>query len=327
MRALLLASLLASSSAPGQLPGLKGSKPAAAATPSPEIAYDSPRASLVEFEGLCSAGRWGEAARYLDLPEETSPTDAERLARHLKAVLDFHIPDPAKVSAASSGRLDDGLPPDVEELGVVVGASAEPSEPIRMVRREWRGRFVWVFSRGTVSRVDRWYESLPDHALRERFPAYLFLPGPRGVLWWQWAALLLVVPVVVLLGRVLGWGTRRVLLKLVSRMKTRWDEIFVKRMKGPIALGWGILLLFLSLFFLRLNAAGFDLVLRVLQTAAAIWFFWIVLKGISLAADVAAVSEWARTNPNAPSVLTFGVRAGEFLVVVLGVLVSSPPSG
>ncbi len=322
-RTLLLALLLASTTAPGQIPGLKSPpKQAPVATPAADLAYDSPRASLIEFEALCRAGRLADAARYLELPEETPPAEGQRLARRLKAILDFNIPDPAKVSSSSGGRLDDGLPPDIEEIGVVFTSSADRAEQIKMVRREWRGRFVWVFTRGTVSRIDRWYDSLPDHALRERLPAEFFLPGPSGILWWQWIALLLVLPVVVVLGHVFGWGTRRVLLKLAQQTKTQWDEIFVRRLKGPIALGWGILLLFLSLYFLKLNAAGFDLIVRVLQTAAAIWFFWILVKAVRLGSDVAAVSDWARTNPNAPSILTFGVRAGEFLVVALGVLVS-----
>lgn len=326
-RAWVLAALLSiaglAAPAGAQIPGMTiAPKAPASPAPSEEIAYDSPRASLLEFATLCDTARWDQASRFLDLPLGATSRDAQRLAQRLKAVLDFNIPDLAKVSASSSGQLDDGLPPDVEEIGVVWTHPGERPEPIRMVRREWKGRFVWVVSAKTVLRIDHWYESLPDHALRQRLPARFFQPGPLGVLWWQWIALLLVVPLVVVLGRVLGWGTRRLLLRLARRTTTPWDEIFVRRLKGPIALGWGILLLYLSLHLLRLNAAGFLLVLRWIQAAAAIWFFWILVKGVRLASDVAAASDWARTNPNAPSVLTFGVKAGEVLVVVIGVLAS-----
>lgn len=323
LAAALVATVPFAGTASAQIPGLKNAPKIPIPTAAPEdVAYDSPRGSLLTFEALCRDGRWNEAIRYLELPEGSSPAYAQQVASRMKAILDFNIPDPAKVSASSAGRQDDGLPQDVEEIGVVFTTGAAQPEPIRMVRREWRGRFVWVFTRTTVARIDSWYETLPDHALRTRFPSWLFLPGPKGVLWWQWITLFLVIPVVVVLGRILGWGTRRVLLLVTKQTSTPWDEIFVRRLKGPIALGWGILLLFVSLVFLRLNAAGYLLVLAVLQTAAAIWFFWIVLKAIRLAADVGAASEWSRTNPNAPSVLTFGVRAGEFLVFVLGFLVS-----
>ena len=38
-------------------------------TPAPEAAPDSPRATVAEYLGLARAGRFDEAARFLDLPD------------------------------------------------------------------------------------------------------------------------------------------------------------------------------------------------------------------------------------------------------------------
>ncbi|MFH0899977.1 MAG: hypothetical protein V2A73_05040, partial [Pseudomonadota bacterium] len=123
------------------------------------IAQDSPRASLAQFLDLCREARSFEAARYLDLPPAKAGRGAD-LARRLKAVLDRHLwLDLATVSPLSSGKPDDGLPPEVDEIGQIPDPIAG-SEPVHLVRHNEEGGGRWLFSRTTVNRIDAWYSRL-----------------------------------------------------------------------------------------------------------------------------------------------------------------------
>src|SRR5262245_59245981 len=82
-----------------------------------EVAPGSPNASLREFLELCRHGRWEDAAKFLDVPPERA-FQGGVLARRLKAVFDRYLWfDLDHISPRPEGNLDDGLPPDVEEVG------------------------------------------------------------------------------------------------------------------------------------------------------------------------------------------------------------------
>ena len=163
-RALLSATfavLAAAAPAAGQIPGLpQGFKdadiPAALKVPIAEAAPDSPRSNVTEFLELTRAGRYAEAARFLDVPAALEGRGPE-LARKLKLVLDRELwIDLEKVSPLPDGSDEDGLPAELEELGVITVTSGK-SDPVRLMRRGRLESPVWVFSRNTVGRVPGWY--------------------------------------------------------------------------------------------------------------------------------------------------------------------------
>jgi MscS family membrane protein len=83
----------------------------------------SPRAAMREFLTACRAGDYELAARYLDLGH-LSPNrrddEGPALARRLKAVLDRSLwIELEELSDAPGGRLEDGLPPDRERVGLI----------------------------------------------------------------------------------------------------------------------------------------------------------------------------------------------------------------
>ncbi len=288
-------------------------------TPVPEVSPDSPRSALAGYFALCDGGQYEDAARFLDLPAGSETRGAE-LAKQLKAVLDHSLwIDLARVPALPGGDRDDGLPPEVDELGTIpVGHGKR--EPVRLVRRDRPDGPQWAFSRATVARVPGWYEALPDRVLRERLPDFLFRTRTGGLVSWQWLAILCAVPLLLVAGRLLGWGTRRVLILLAKRTATLWDEELVRRLTGPISVLWAIGLARAGLPYLQANASGEAFVVGILKAFFALDFFWAFYRAIRVAADAAATSEWAKSNPSAPSILTLGVRAGEVTIVALGIV-------
>ena len=326
-RALLLSSLAALSAslpAAGQIPGLpKGligpSVPAPLQAPIAEAAPDSPRSTVAEFLGLTRAGRNAEAARFLEVPAGLAGHGPE-LAKKLRLVLDADLwVDPAKVSPLLSGRADDGLPPELEEIGSITGATGKP-EPVRLIRKDRVESPIWLFSRSTVARVPVWYDALENRRLLDRVPAPLLRPGPRELLWWQWLAVLALLAPAWWGGKLLGWASRKFLLRLARRTATRWDEALLLRMRGPFTLGWTLVLLLGGLYFLGLYAPAAEFAVQVLEAGAIVAFFWATLRAITVAGDVLAEEPWATANAGARSFLHFSVRFGRIFVIGMGFL-------
>jgi MscS family membrane protein len=189
---------------------------------------------------------------------------------------------------------------------------------VRLVRKDRDGSPVWVFSRSTVTRVPGWYDRLDNHAFLDRIPAPLLRPGPLEILWWQWvAALVLLVPAW-WGGRVFGWFSRKVLLKLAARTSTVWDEALLHRMRGPFALAGTLVLLRAGLPFLGLYAPAAAFAVQVLNSGAILVFFWAALRAVTVAGDVLAGAPWATASAASLAFLQFSVRIGRIFVFTIG---------
>ncbi len=311
--------------------GVTVAGPAPTPTPSPKDAAEasytdpgSPRASVKAFLSLANREDFAGAAQYLDLPPGF---DGPLTARRLKAVLDRHIwIDLKTLSPNPEGADDDNLPPGIDEIGTIPGPR-ETAQPIRLVRKERPAGPIWVFSKTTVSRVDWWYEHLPDRWLRERIPAFFFRMGFKGLVVYQWVAVLLLFPVLFFLARAVTWGIKRVLLKAAAKTATGWDDALVRGEAAPFSLALSLFFALLGLPLLGLNSGG-DLFLHQVLTATAIFCaFWIVYRGAGVAGEILSGSEWVKTNPSAPAVLSLGLRSAKVVTIVLGVLAAAAHLG
>jgi MscS family membrane protein len=284
----------------------------------PEAAGDSPRASLARYLDLCRSGAYLEAAQYLDLPE------AERgrgpaLARRLKAVLDRRLwLDLDAVSSRSGGDEGDGLARATDELGRIPYQGRD--EPVRMVLRQAE-QGGWAFSQGTVGRIDRWYSELPDRWIRDRLPDVLLRPGPNDLLWWQWAALLVVGGLAAAAGRLLAVAAQAVLRRVFSRTRTQWDDALLDRVAAPLALTFGLLLTWACLPWLGLYAPSLAFVIRVLRVCGLVAVFWALFRSVDVAVLALHASPWTRMA-SARALVSLGGALAKILVGAL-VLVTS----
>ena len=279
-------------------------------------ALDSPRASLSRFLELTRRGRYEEAARYLDAPEAAL---APELARKLRVVLDRYVGfDLETISGASVGRSDDGLPAGVDEMATVPGLDGI-AEPVRLVRHREEAGSWWRFPRATVERVDSWYERLDDRWALEHLPAVLLSPGPFSLYLWQ----LLALPLFFLLAFVTGYFVNKVVLALlghaVRRTSTKWDDLVLERLGGPLtALGF-LAAVYLYLPGLSLNHPAELTVHRVLRAGFFVVFFWSLLRGVDVAGEGLALSPWAKEHSASRSLLPLARRVSK--VVVFGMAV------
>jgi MscS family membrane protein len=314
---LLLAPTAGAQAPPAQTPSTP-----AGATPAPDdpaVAPDSPRASLAAYLELGRAGRFSDGARYLS---SRGPDDARgpELARHLKAVLDRHLwVDLDSISPTSEGQINDGLPPRTDQIGTVPGPGGRP-EPVRMVRVEDGEGARWVFSRGTVARIEVWYEALDDRWAREHLPMLLLRPGPQELLLWQWLALPILAALAWGAGRLFAWVTRSVLSRVFARTRTSWDDAFLEEILNPLVLAWSLGFAYLLLPWLGLSIPARAFLHAVLDAGVVVALFWGLWRSVEVAGRALEESQWGRASASARSVLAIGVRMGKFLVVGMGLI-------
>jgi MscS family membrane protein len=278
----------------------------------------SPRSAVLHYIDACREGRFGEAARYLDLPAEVNPRDAARSARRLKALLDrYQWLDLDRLSASPEGDLDDGLPGSIDEIARIPAPGG--SEPIRLIRKFDKPGGRWLFTHRTVEVVDTLYAQLPNHGLVDRLPDALLAMWPLELSVWQWFAL----PVLLLLAfgaaKLLASGTLRLLRALARRTVTTWDDELVESSGGPITLLWAIACCDWLLPWLGLAGPAASKADRVLNASLAFSFFWIALRSVDVARTMLARGRY-QAEPSAQAFLGFGARFAKLLVVLLAVV-------
>jgi MscS family membrane protein len=283
-------------------------------------APDSPRASLRRFLELAGVeGDYRAAARYLTLEPEQKSRGAE-LARRLRAVLERRLDlDMDALSPQSEGSRDDGLPPGVDKLGGLPDGRGG-QDPVLLVRsRDPDGGF-WAFSRHTVSRVDGWYDALPDRWIRERIPDRLQRHGPAQLMWWQWLALPVLALVALGLGRLLGALTRALLFRLTRRTETHWDERLLERVSPTLTLLWGVAVAALLLPWLALLPAAERFARALLGGVATVSVFWALWRSVDVWASFLSTRPGVADNPSARSLVALLRNFAKAFVAVGGIL-------
>lgn len=130
-----------------------------AAPASDPFGRDTPRGTVTGLIDALAAQDYTRAGAFFDLPDAEGSAEAENraaeLARQLQAVLDRGGTLDAFVALSNeaTGRLDDGLPADIERVGAFGG---EDGAPILLARGEGPdGVPVWRISQETIDHLAR----------------------------------------------------------------------------------------------------------------------------------------------------------------------------
>jgi MscS family membrane protein len=302
--------------APTAAPGAE-TKPA---EPKPStVAPDSPRQSLLSYLLACREGRYADAARYLDLAPGQA-ADGPKLAKHLKVVLDHYIWfDLDKISPSSLGDVEDKLPSGIDELGNIPNKQGSP-EPVRLVRIVDASGAHWAFAGSAVSRIEAWYKLLPGVWLRDYLPDAMFRPGPRELLWWQWAALPVLLVLAFIGGIILTPISKWILARLFAQTKTDIDDKILARIGGPLRMAWTLGLLYLVIPMMDLDGPAAAFMYQVLRAGVFLTFFWTLSRSADIVGQVILASPWSVQRPESRPLLSLAIRAGKIAVLVMAVI-------
>jgi MscS family membrane protein len=156
--------------------------------------------------------------------------------------------------------------------------------------------------------------------LAAHLPEPLLRPGPRGLLWWQWLAVPVLVALALVLGAALGWATRRVLAHVVARTQTRWDDLLLERVARPLTGLWAIALFTAFHAWLGLGAEESAVVHHVLRAATYLTLFWAGFRAVDVAFAAASTGPWTRTSPAVVGFLPLGRKVGKIVLLALGLV-------
>lgn len=157
-------------------------------------------------------------------------------------------------------------------------------------------------------------------SLEERLPDALLRPGPRGLLWWQWLAIPVLVVAALVLGAILGWATRLVLGALAARTRAAWDDAIVDRAARPLAVLWAIAVITALHPWLALGAGPEATVERALRAATYLVLFWGGFRFVGVAFSAAAASPLARSSPSLAGLLPLGRKIAKVALLALGMV-------
>lgn len=156
--------------------------------------------------------------------------------------------------------------------------------------------------------------------LIESLPESLRAIGPRGLAWWQWLALPVVLVVAWTTGAVLARFTRSLLVILVRRTKVAWDDEVVASLGGPLVLAWGVLASRVLLTLLMLPDRAEAWAGRALRTVMFMAFFWLVLRLVTFAGQLMTTSTWAQSRPASRSLVPLAARILQVGVLAMAVV-------
>jgi MscS family membrane protein len=177
-----------------------------------------------------------------------------------------------------------------------------------------------VFSSQTVDVVDELYSTLPDNWIREHLPAALMVSGPFDVLYWQWIALLILVPLALFIGAALGGPTRALLRRLVSKTDNEFDDALVQAARGPVILLWSVVASRILLRWIALAAPPQAFVVQMQEAIAIVAVFWLLLRAIGVLQHALPSASWTETHPALRSLIPLGARIARLVVFAIGVL-------
>jgi len=278
------ASLSVSTPAFAQIPGV--TSPAAPApqqpkTPSDPLGRENPWGCILGFITAAQEENYPLAIQYFQpLTGRPRPSAAEEgevaaqlltiLNQKFTGALDFISRDPL-------GRLDDGLPPDEEKVGGVLGVSE--SFPVYLVRLEDKeGRKLWYISRKTLEQVPEMYETLQFPELEKKIPRTLVVHRFLAMPFWQWLAILLFVPIALFAGRILTrlFGLCVQLLRKSRGLPPLAPQQFLRF--GPATLVLATLIHFWFVNFIGASLLYRLYYRRVLLVFLAASFYWVLTR-------------------------------------------------
>ena len=151
--------------------------------------------------------------------------------------------------------------------------------------------------------------------------------GPRGLLWWQWLALPLLVAGAWAAGRMFGALTRGLLLRVARRTASAWDERWLERIAPALTAVWATAVAALALPFLELPASAARLAGSALTAAGVVAIFWMLWRSVDTLIEMIVERSWAAGDPSARSMLLVGGNLLKAAVMVTGAVTTAATFG
>ncbi len=251
----------------------------------PALELGNPRAAMTTFLTLTRAARFGEAAHVLDLSGLTPSEQARRgarLARRLAIVLrQLHPGSFARLSNDAQGAPEKDVPFDEENVSQ---ASLDGSSiAVRLARYPGvGGSGAWLFSAATVADVDPLYARFGYGWVGDHLPQIFFEWQLLGVQLWQWVGMAVALVLAMLFGYLAAFLVRRLLQRLTALTSWTWDDAMIPRMRGPLAVVFGVVGFLAALPVLALGQGPHGVLVGICKLLAILSLGWFLVRVIDV---------------------------------------------
>ncbi len=318
---MLLLNLMLIPPAFAQAPGVPQPKAPAEAAPTSQdpLGRDTPRGTVLGFIKAANAENFARAAQYLDA--RRMPREAEERARQLLVVLNrgLFASDVEQLSNKPEGNLDDGLPPNVDQVGTVKSGTVTLDIMLERVQRT--GELpIWLFSAATLKGIPAVYEEIRpawvERFLSKPFREIRFL----GLALWQWIGLPVALALVMGFAWLLSRGLFAVLRPLLFWFTGEQTVAQFAQITSPIRLVVlsVLMAIWLSMTHLPL-LTRFDLT-RVAVAIGAVGLTWLFLRLTDISAQLMEIHFRRLSQPGRIAITQLLRKMGKVLVVLIGAL-------
>jgi len=271
-------------------------------TPSPPhdpLGRTTPRDSIINFIEAAHARQYAKAAHYLDLrqiPIAQRDQKGSELAKQLEDLLDDTSFDIATLSRDSEGDLDDGLPPNRDQLITI--HSTQQSASLDLERVEFRnGLRVWVVSADSVARIPQAHQLLTETPIEKRLPQVLVTREFLDTALWRWIFLIGAAALIWALASLVAHGIRALMCRF-----TPLSAVHAEDLVGPLRL-----LLATSSFRAAMEFAPPSAIVRLyLGRGLTLMFFLALAWAGAVVVDIIAERWRTRLDPRMRA-MTFSV--------------------
>jgi MscS family membrane protein len=283
----------------------------------------TPRGCMYGFLSAAREGDYERAAEYLDLrrlqPEERAL--GPQLTRRLKVVLDQTLwVDLVNLSDSNAGAPNDDLPDWQDRLGDIETPEGIVTVLLQRVPREGDGVRIWKIAGSTVDQIPQLYAQFEPVWLEEWLPPFFFEHQVLDVALWKWLSLLGLLAGASLVSLLIAGRTAQLLGVLFTRKHESFDPRIVHLVRGPVRLGWTVILFAAGhrSLGLALTFAGALRYLEILLLVVAV--AWWAFRLIDFGALVLRVRAQRRGNLGLLPVLVPGARFTKIVILLIGFL-------
>jgi len=262
-----------------------GQLPAPAPTPVPQeensgdpYGRDTPHGCFFGFLKAAERGSYGTAAEYLQIPTSLRP-QREQIAAQFQEVLDqrFVSTSLERMSRSPRGTLEDGLPPNVDRVGDILGPDG--SFEVVLVRREASGVLpVWLISWETIREARQVYGELGAPAVARKLPEFLVETRIGPLRLWQIAAFFLLLPVLYGLSWLMVGGVLALVRLLRRKPGAAPAAEWTSAARSPATLLLALLVHRVAVFWLGIPVMYRIYYNRFLYVVLLAIFLWMLLR-------------------------------------------------
>ncbi|MDT0690273.1 mechanosensitive ion channel family protein [Salegentibacter sp. F188] len=288
--------------------------------PADPLGRRTPRGTVSGFISAVSEQDYSRASEYLNLEQIPGEQEEERLAQTLQGLLDRrgNILPYSWISDEIEGSEDEGLPPDVDQVGTVTIGDEEINLYVEAIEGP-EGGPIWLFASETIKTIAD--VTVEDTLHLERYmPAFLHDNLWGGIPIGQWIIAILLA----ILSYLVAWSivfTIRFIIRLSwKKARTEPTSHIIKAFALPIRLYLAVLL-FVSIsqqigisIILRQKFSGITLIIGLLAFLILLW---------SLTELIGSFSKRQlshRGSVSGVSVVLFLQRTAKVAIVIFGII-------